>query len=48
MGMTAEAKVEFDRANSLNKAEDDRLLKIMSTIPTGKNSSAGDKQAPEK
>jgi tetratricopeptide (TPR) repeat protein len=33
MGMTTEAKAEFDKANSLNKAEDDRLLKIMSTIP---------------
>ena len=36
MGMTAEAKAEFDKASSLNKAEDDRLLKVMSTIPAGK------------
>jgi hypothetical protein len=48
MGMTAEAKVEFDKASSLNKVEDDRLLKIMSTIPAGKDSSAGTKQSPEK
>ena len=41
MGMTAQAKVEFDKASSLNKTEDDRLLKIMSTIPAGKDSSAG-------
>jgi hypothetical protein len=34
MGKTAEAKAEFDKAASLNKAEDDRLLKVMSTIPT--------------
>ena len=34
MGMTVEAKAEFDKANSLNKAEDERLLKIMSTIPS--------------
>jgi tetratricopeptide (TPR) repeat protein len=35
MGMTAQAKAEFDKASSLNKAEDDRLLKVMSTIPSG-------------
>lgn len=35
MGKTAEAKVEFDKAKGLNKAEDDRLLKVMSTIPAG-------------
>jgi tetratricopeptide (TPR) repeat protein len=34
MGMNAEAKGEFAKASSLNKAEDDRLLKIMSTIPS--------------
>jgi len=33
MGMTAEAKAEFDTASRLNKTEDDRLLKVMSTIP---------------
>ena len=33
MGKTAEAKAEFDKASSLNKAEDERLLKVMSTIP---------------
>ena len=34
MGKTAEAKIEFDKASGLNKAEDERLLKIMSTIPS--------------
>jgi tetratricopeptide (TPR) repeat protein len=34
MGKTAEAKAEFDQAGSLNKAEDERLLKVMSTIPS--------------
>ena len=34
MGKTAEAKIEFDKASSLNKAEDERLLKIMSTMPS--------------
>ena len=33
MGKTTEAKAEFDKASSLNKAEDERLLKVMSTIP---------------
>lgn len=33
MGKTAEAKTEMEKANRLNKAEDDRLLKVMSTLP---------------
>ena len=33
-GKTAEAKAEFEKASSLNKAEDERLLKIMSTVPS--------------
>lgn len=33
MGMTAKANVEFSKARSLNKAEDEHLLKIMSTVP---------------
>jgi tetratricopeptide (TPR) repeat protein len=33
MGLTAQAKTEFEIANNLNKAEDERLLKVMSTIP---------------
>jgi tetratricopeptide (TPR) repeat protein len=33
MGQTAEAKAELEKANSLNKAEDERLLKVMSKIP---------------
>ena len=33
MGRTAEAKSEFEKTNNLNKAEDERLLKVMSTIP---------------
>ena len=40
MGMQIQAKAEFDKAKSLNKAEDDRLLKIMSTIPTKKDAAA--------
>jgi tetratricopeptide (TPR) repeat protein len=40
MGMTAEANVEFEKAKSLNKAEDDRLLKVMSTLPAGKDAGA--------
>ena len=47
MGMTAEAKVEFDKASSLNKAEDDRLLKVMSAIPTRKDAGPA-KQPAEK
>jgi tetratricopeptide (TPR) repeat protein len=48
MGMTAEAKLEFDKASGLNRAEDERLLKIMSTIPASKDVSGAAKQAPEK
>ena len=48
MGMTAEAKLEFDKASGLNRAEDERLLKIMSTIPDSKDVSGAAKQAPEK
>jgi tetratricopeptide (TPR) repeat protein len=33
IGRKSEAKVEFDTARSLNKTEDERLLKVMSTIP---------------
>ena len=42
MGRTSEAKAEFAKASGLNKAEDERLLKVMSTIPSGapKSSSA--------
>ncbi|MGA8089446.1 MAG: tetratricopeptide repeat protein [Terracidiphilus sp.] len=39
MGMTAQAKMEFDKASGLNKAEDDRLLKVMSTVPSTKGAS---------
>jgi len=39
MGKTAQAKVEFDKAKGLNKAEDDRLLKVMSTIPSSNRAS---------
>ena len=40
MGRMAEAKVEFAKASSLNKAEDERLLKVMSTIPAAKKTQA--------
>jgi tetratricopeptide (TPR) repeat protein len=33
MGKTAEAKAEFDKSRNLNKTADDRLLKVMSSIP---------------
>lgn len=36
MGQAALAKAEFDKAGSLNKAADDKLLKVMSTIPANK------------
>jgi len=35
MGKTAEAKVEFDKAKTLNRNEDERLLKVMSKTPAG-------------
>ena len=47
MGMTAQAKAEFDKASGLNKAEDERLLKIMSTVPLSKGASAGTKPTPD-
>ena len=34
MGRTADAKAEFEKTKNVNKVEDDRLLKIMSTIPS--------------
>src|SRR5258708_16057044 len=40
MGMSAEAKAELDKASTLNKTEDDRLLKAMSTIPAGHRTSS--------
>ena len=40
MGLTAQAKVEFDKARSLNKAEDNRLLKVMSIKPSSRNAGA--------
>lgn len=43
MGMTSRAKAEFDKTDGLNKAEDDRLLKIMSTMPAGKDASENSK-----
>ena len=46
MGMTAQAKAEFDKASSLNKAEDERLLKVMSTIPSSNHTSPAEATAP--
>ena len=40
-------EAELDKANSLNKAEDARLLKVMSTIPNGERKTAG-KAEPQK
>jgi tetratricopeptide (TPR) repeat protein len=36
MGRTADAKAEFEKTNSLNKAEDDRLIKVMGMPPPEK------------
>ena len=47
MGRSAEAKAEFDKASSLNKAEDDRLLKVMSTIPGGERKQGLEKAKPQ-
>lgn len=44
MGQTAQAKAEFDKAGSLNKAEDERLLKVMSKIPVSSQTAAPHKQ----
>lgn len=40
MGRAEEAKVEFEKAKNLNKAEDQRLLKVMSKIPPAKQGSS--------
>jgi tetratricopeptide (TPR) repeat protein len=37
MGDTAEAKAEFDKAKTLNKAADESLIKIMSKVPHPEN-----------
>jgi len=42
MGKPAESKAELDKANSLNKAEDQRLLKVMSTIPSRERKTASE------
>jgi tetratricopeptide (TPR) repeat protein len=47
MGMTAQAKVEFDKTSGLNKAEDERLLKIMSTVPSTKGAPGATKLSPD-
>ncbi len=47
MGMTAQAKAEFEKASGLNKAEDERLLKIMSTVPSTKGASGSTKRSPD-
>jgi tetratricopeptide (TPR) repeat protein len=38
MGKTAEAKAEFEKSKSLNQAADDKLLKVMSVLPTHQDS----------
>jgi len=43
MGRTAEAKAEFDKAKTLNQVADERLLKIMSTLPASKTPRPDDK-----
>lgn len=46
MGKTAQAQVELDRTRSLNKAADDRLLKVMSRNPHPQSAPPGDMTAP--
>ncbi|HEY6491163.1 MAG: tetratricopeptide repeat protein [Terracidiphilus sp.] len=43
MGRRAESQAEFDKTKTLNRAEDQKLLKIMSTLPASK-SAAGTSQ----
>ncbi len=47
MGQTAQAKAEFDKASTLNKSEDDRLLKVMSKIPAGTQAPSATAQQPQ-
>lgn len=42
MGRKTEANAEFEKTRSLNKDADDRLLKIMSTIPAAEKSARSD------
>jgi tetratricopeptide (TPR) repeat protein len=46
LGKTAEAKAEIDKARSLNKAHDERLLKVMSRDPHAQSSPQGNATAP--
>jgi tetratricopeptide (TPR) repeat protein len=46
MGKKALAEAEFDKAKNLNKAEDDRLLKVMSKIPAAKQEQNGTPTTP--
>ena len=46
MGKSAEAKAEFDKAGKLNKAEDERLLKVMSAQPSSRGPSGSTSQHP--
>lgn len=48
MGKKTLAEAEFDKAKNLNKAEDERLLKVMSKIPAAKQEQNGAVTAPEK
>jgi len=47
MGKIAEAKVEFEKASKLNKAEDERLLKVMSANPTRKRADESSPKQPQ-
>jgi tetratricopeptide (TPR) repeat protein len=44
LGKNAEAKVEFEKANSLNKAADEHLLQVMSRVPGKKDAETQPKQ----
>ena len=49
MGKKNEATAEFEKARTLNKDEDERLLKVMSKIPaSGQPAPAGDTSPPQK
>ena len=46
MGKAAEAKTEFDKSKALNKTADERLLKVMSKVPTPGNPPQGAAASP--
>lgn len=47
MGKIGEAKIEFNKASSLNRAEDEHLLKVMSTLPPARDGAARTLEIPK-